>query len=225
MIELKNISKSINSGENTELILKNINLKIDEGELVAIMGDSGAGKSTLLNVMAGLSIPTSGDYIFKDKKINFYIDKELTFFRNKQMGYIVQNYALINDISVFENIELPLLFDKEYNKHSRKEIIMKYLDMFKLASKKNMLVRDLSGGEKQRVAIARAIVNNKNIILADEPTGALDEMSSLRILDILLDLNKNGKTIVIVTHNKEIACKCKRIITLKDGNIISDTKM
>lgn len=220
LIELYNIEKSYKCGDNRIKALKNINLLINSGELIAIVGASGSGKSTLLNIIGCLDVATSGNYNFKDKDISSYKAPKL---RNKVFGYVVQNFALINDYSIYDNISLPLVYSK-ISRSERKTKINNILKKFNITNKIDSTPPELSGGQNQRVAIARAVVNDPEIILADEPTGALDTKNSNMVMDLLLDLNKEGKTIILVTHNLDLANKCHRIITLKDGQIISDKR-
>lgn len=216
-IILKEISKVYSNDKNTYTALDNINLNINEGELVAIMGRSGSGKTTLLNILGGLIQSTKGTYFFDGHELK-NDENSMSNHRNKNIGFIVQDYALIKDITVFENIKLPL----KYNKLKKEDIIRRIdtaLTEVGLLEKKMKLPTELSGGECQRVAIARALINNANVILADEPTGALDEKTEELIMDLFVKLNNRGKTILIVTHDNSIAHKCNRIIKIKDGKI------
>lgn len=221
MIKLYNVNKYYQCSKNKFKVLSDINLEIKKSELIAIIGKSGSGKSTLLNILSGMTDISEGDYYFYDKLMNKINEKEFSKFRNEHIGYIVQDYALIKDISAYKNVEIPTLY-KKMKKSKKEEDILSALDKVDLLNKKDVMVNELSGGECQRVAIARSIVNNKSIILADEPTGALDEKTGKDIIELLLNLNKLGKTIVIVTHDKEIANRCNRVIELKDGKIIKD---
>jgi len=216
-IALEGISKFYLNGENTYKALDNINLSIDEGELLAIMGRSGSGKTTLLNILGGLIESSKGTYFFDGQEIK-NDESSMSNHRNKNIGFIVQDYALIKDITVFENIRLPLKYSR-----IKKEAINKRIDEalteVGLFDKKMKLPTELSGGECQRVAIARALINNASVILADEPTGALDENTEKIIMDLFIKLNHQGKTILIVTHDNYIANRCNRIIRIKDGHI------
>lgn len=216
-INLKNISKSFSIDKATMVnVLKNINLQINESEMVAIIGKSGAGKSTLLNIIGCLDNAESGEYMLDEINIQNLSASELAQIRNSKFGFVMQDFALIEDESVKHNIEIPVLFSKN-KKNIDYSILTQKLGIKNLLSRKVSL---LSGGEKQRVAIARAIVNNPKYIIADEPTGALDTKTSSEIMELFKTLNKEGKTIIIVTHDPEIAQQCDRIIEISDGNII-----
>ncbi len=220
LINLNNITKKYIYGKNFTIAIDNLTLKIDEGELIAIIGTSGSGKSTLLNIIGGLDNFDSGNYIFKSQNIN---QNKLQKIRNKTFGYIIQNFALIKHYNIYDNIELPLIYSK-VTLSERKNKVHNILKDFNLLDKKYLTPLDLSGGQQQQVAIARALINNPDIILADEPTGSLDTNNSEKIIDLLINLNRRGKTILIVTHDKYIAEKCNRIITISDGKITSDIK-
>lgn len=220
-IELKNITKIYGSKENKFKALSNINLKINDGEMIAIVGPSGSGKSTLLNIIGTIDNATSGSYILNNIDINTLKSKDIAKLRNKNFGFIFQYFGLLNDISVYKNVRIPL----EYCKCSRTEAskrIDKLLERLGILDKKKYTPKELSGGQCQRVSIARALVNNPNIILADEPTGALDKSTGNEVLNILNEINKSGKTVIIVTHDLDIANKCSRIIKIEDGVIIDD---
>lgn len=226
MLELKNICKSYKNSVDDKLVLKNINFKINKGELVSIVGPSGSGKSTLINIIGLMDTYDSGEYIYNDKKqdISELTDKELAYMRNSKFGFVYQNFALINEITIMENLKLPLVYKARHEKIKLdkkivEEKIKKYLDKFGLLDKINNYPFELSGGQQQRIAIIRAIINDAEVILADEPTGALDREMSNTIFEELLELNKKGKTIIIVTHNLEIANKCTRKIKIIDGVI------
>lgn len=224
IIELKSVEKSYSAGKKNiqTRVLNDINLKIHEGELVAIKGASGAGKSTLLHIIGCLDKPSSGLYLLDGVDVIQKTSAELSIIRNKTFGFVLQHFALIEDDSVIQNVAVPLLFAKVPNSQVNQMSMekLRYLGIADLAQKQ---VSMLSGGEKQRVAIARAMVNNPSILLADEPTGALDTKNTAMVMEIFKELNKQGKTIIIVTHEEYIAKSCKRIITISDGNIIDDT--
>ncbi|MDR0738630.1 MAG: ABC transporter ATP-binding protein [Oscillospiraceae bacterium] len=220
MLKLLNIVKTYGKNKNLTKALDSVSIKIKGGELLAIVGASGSGKSTLLNILGLLDIPNCGDYFLNGENTKNLKDKELSYFRNKYFGFVIQNYALINDYTVFENVEIPINYSK--NTKNKKERVEKVLENVKLLEKIEQKGSDLSGGEKQRVCIARAIVNDPSIILADEPTGSLDKKTGKNIIDILKKINKNLKTVIIVTHNESVANQCDRIITLEDGKIIKD---
>lgn len=220
LIKFENIGKIYNEGkQNACVALKDVSIEIDKGNLIAIIGKSGSGKSTLLHILGCLDDPTSGEYYLNNEKVDFKNFKMLAKIRSKRIGFVLQDFGLILNETVLENVSVPLLFSKTSFSEMKKKALntLRLLGIDTLASKK---ANQLSGGQKQRVAIARALVNNPDIILADEPTGALDSKTSAEIVDILLDLNRNGKTIIIVTHDKNIAKRCERIVEISDGNII-----
>ena len=224
LIQLKNIYK-IYKSEDSELNANNdITLYIKKGELVSIVGPSGSGKSTLMNIIGCLSTPTSGTYILDNMEVQKLNENELSSIRNKEIGFIFQKYNLINKLNVKENVELPLIY-KKVKKKDREIIIDEMLEKLGILDKKNKYPNQLSGGECQRVAIARALATNPNIILADEPTGALDSNNGKQLLNIITNLNKEGKTVIIITHDMSIASLCNRMIQMKDGKIISDKEV
>ena len=225
LIEMKEIIKRYNIGTESEIeILHGIDLKIYEGEFVAIVGESGSGKSTLMNIIGVLDKQTEGEYYLDGIDIKNVNEEEMNVIRNKKIGFVFQNFNLIGRTSALKNVELPMLYagvPAEERTKRAKELLSKV----GMASRANHMPNELSGGQKQRVAIARSLVNNPSIILADEPTGALDSETSAMVMDIFNDLNKNqGKTIILITHSKEIAEQCPRIVTIKDGEIINDSK-
>ncbi len=220
IIVMKDIGKIYKMGNNILKVLDSINLTIKKGEFVAIIGKSGAGKSTLMNIIGCLDSKVEGQYILDGLNTRCG-DNRLAEIRNNKIGFIFQNYNLLPKINVIENVELPLIYmDLDYKSIRKKSI--KCLEKVGLKEHINHKPSELSGGQKQRVAIARALVTKPEIILADEPTGALDSNTGKDILKMLNDLNKDGNTIILITHDKEIARKAKRIITIKDGKIISD---
>ncbi len=220
MITLKNVSKTYNYGkENAVEALKNISVNIEKGELVAIVGKSGAGKSTLMHIIACSETFETGEYLLNGTLVSNKSDFEKAKIRNEQIGTVFQDFALIPDFTVFENTELPLYFCRN-TKKERKMLVEKALKAVGIEELSNRNVTKLSGGQKQRVAIARAIVNNPDIILADEPTGALDSKTGEEILDLFKELHSKGKTVIIITHDKEIAKSCGRIIEICDGGIV-----
>jgi putative ABC transport system ATP-binding protein len=221
IIDLSNITKVYGKGEARVIALKEINLNIEEGELVAIIGPSGSGKSTLLNILGYLDRPTSGEYLFMDNNINDLSERKIAKIRNTRIGFVLQNFALLPQYSVYENINIPLELSKIKKKESKtriKEMLIK----LGIEDKLKKYPPQLSGGQNQRVAIARALINNPSLILADEPTGSLDQNTSQEVIDILKELNREGKTVIIVTHNQNIANQCDRIISIIDGHIVSD---
>lgn len=226
MIQTKNLSKIYNEGKSNECrALDNVNLEIKDGEFVAIMGKSGSGKSTLMHLIAGVDYPTSGQVEIDGKEINKLSEKQLSQFRNKEVGIIMQQFFLIEECSVIENVRMPLDFAREKIK-DKDERAVKLICQMGLKDYVKKKVRELSGGEKQRVAIARALVNDPEILLADEPTGSLDSENSDNIMQLMQRINqKFNKTIIVITHEKDIAKYCDRLIVLSDGKIISDEKM
>lgn len=221
LISLKNISKIYGEGEWETRALDDVSLEIEKGEMIAIMGPSGSGKSTLLNILGFIDIPTSGEYLLNGKSLKGMSSEELATTRNATVGFIFQNFNLLYDQNLVYNVALPLLYSK--NKKDFRRRAMDMLEKVGLEKKHFEKTADkLSGGQKQRVAIARALVNNPEIILADEPTGALDKETGNNIMDMLLDINATGKTVIIITHDPEIANKCKRIIKISDGKIVED---
>lgn len=224
ILELNDVIHIYNKGkENALTALNNINLEIEEGELLAIVGESGSGKSTLLHILGGLDVPTSGEVLYNGEKINYKNSNWLASYRNREVGYVLQEFGLIPTDTVIENVCVPLLFSdcSIIQMKDRAKSALKMVGIDNLAKRK---VSQLSGGQKQRVAIARALVNNSNIILADEPTGALDSKTSSEIISVLEELNSQGKTVIIVTHDLSIARRCHRIVTIVDGEIVSIEK-
>lgn len=220
MIKLKNIYKTYNSGKTNEFkALNGISLSIDDGELVAIIGKSGAGKSTLLHILACIDNYETGEYYIDDILVKKLREAELAEIRNKKIGMVMQDFALVDDFSCIENVMLPLDFSKK-KIANKKEKAIKALNSVGMGLIAKKPVNKLSGGQKQRVAIARAIVNEPSIILADEPTGALDTRTSAEIMEVFHKLNGKGHTIIIVTHDLEIANQCDRIIEISDGRIV-----
>lgn len=218
IIELKEIEKEYGKNDNKVNALRGIDFLVNEGEIIAIIGPSGSGKSTLLNILGFLDKATKGKYYFKGELVENLNDKELSKLRNKNIGFVVQNFALIEDYTVFQNVKVPLDYTK-LSKREKKKRIEDVLKKLNIENKKEKYPNELSGGQNQRVAIARALVNNPEIILADEPTGALDRRTGKEVMDILKTLNKEGKTIIIITHDKFIADMCDRIIEIEDGKI------
>lgn len=221
IIKLNNVNKVYSSKNNSVSALNNIDLSINKGELIAITGPSGSGKSTLLNIIGTIDKITSGKYILENKRIDKMKSNECCKIRNKIFGFVVQHFALISDYKVYENIEIPLEYGK-IKSNDRKVMIEDIVCKLGLKDKINKNVKELSGGQCQRVAISRAVVNNPEVILADEPTGALDQKTGQKVLDVFKELNKQGKTVIIVTHDSNIANQCQRIIRLEDGCLKED---
>ncbi|WP_226665977.1 ABC transporter ATP-binding protein [Metabacillus litoralis] len=223
MIELTSITKSYKVGNDTLDVLRGIDLTILTGEFVAIMGPSGSGKSTLMNVIGCLDNPTSGNYFLDNEDISIYEDEKLAKVRNLSIGFVFQQFQLLPRLTALKNVELPMVY-AGLKKKDREARARHALNKVGLADRINHLPNELSGGQKQRVAIARSIVNDPKIILADEPTGALDSKTSVSIMEHFTQLNKEGTTVILVTHEKEVAEYAKRIITVRDGIILSDEK-
>lgn len=223
LISLKNIYKVYRTGNSEVYALKNISLSVDQGEFVAIIGQSGSGKSTLMNILGCLDIPTKGDYILDDKNISDLSDDHLSEIRNQKIGFIFQGFNLIPSLSAIENVELPLIY-RGFQKIERRKLAQASLCKVGLSGRINHKPSEMSGGQQQRVAIARAITGEPAIILADEPTGNLDSKSGKTVMDILRNLNLEGKTVILITHDNNIAENADRIIKISDGCVISDSK-
>ena len=221
MIEIKDLHKSYKMGNNSLHVLKGINFSVKEGELVAIMGSSGSGKSTLLNIIGMLDVLDEGSYTLDGVPIIDLNETKAAKYRNKFLGFVFQSFNLINYKNALENVALPLYYQKIPRKE-REETAMQYLTKVGLAQWATHLPSELSGGQKQRVAIARALAAQPKVLLADEPTGALDSKTSVEIMQLIQEINDEGKTILIVTHETDIANMCKRIVQLKDGIMIED---
>lgn len=220
LLKIENISKSYKNGDNEQIVLDKVNLQVTKGTSLAIMGSSGSGKTTLLHILALLLNADSGKYIYNGENISKWSDEKRANFRNQEIGIIVQNYALIENESVYANVNLPFNYSpKKYKRQERLKIIKNALEKVGLLAKAKAKVEILSGGEKQRVAIARALVMNPNLILADEPTGSLDTENGDNIMDLLLGLVQEGKTLIMVTHNETLADLCDQVIVLDDGKI------
>lgn len=218
LIELKDIYKIYQMGEEEVRANDGITLTINKGEFVAIVGKSGSGKSTLMNIIGALDVPTSGSYLLGGEDVDQMEDDQLADIRNRMIGFIFQQYNLLPKSNLLENVELPLLYAK-VPKEERRERAMKSLERVGLAEKWKNYPRQLSGGQQQRVSIARALAGNPSLILADEPTGALDSKTSREVLDFLRELNEEGNTIVMITHDSSIALEAKRVVRIHDGKI------
>ena len=224
MLKINNLHKSYKMGESSLHVLKGIDLHVDKGEMVAIMGSSGSGKSTLLNIIGILDELDSGEYILDGIEIKDLNEKKAAQYRNKFLGFVFQSFNLINFKNALENVALPLYY-QGLKRRERQEKAMFHLDKVGLKDWSLHLPNELSGGQKQRVAIARALASEPKLLLADEPTGALDSATSHEIMQFLQQLNDEGKTILIVTHEEDISLMCKRIVRLKDGVIMEDKKI
>ena len=210
-------------GDNLLLALNKVSININSGEFVSIMGSSGSGKSTLMNIIGCLDVPTNGNYFFKDNDISKFNSNKLAELRNKEIGFVFQNFNLLPRLNALENVILPLMYSGKSTKQ-RNDLALKALEEVGLKDRIYHRPNQLSGGQQQRVSIARAISGTPNLILADEPTGALDSKTSLEIMKILTSLNQKGITIILVTHENDLAVYANRIITMKDGIIIEDNK-
>lgn len=224
MLQINKLHKSYPIGNTSLHVLKGIDLSVEEGEMVAIMGSSGSGKSTLLNIIGMLDEADSGEYILDGLLIKNLTEKKAAVYRNKFLGFIFQSFNLINYKNALENVALPLYY-QGLKRKERQELAMYHLEKVGLTNWAHHLPKELSGGQKQRVAIARALAANPKLLLADEPTGALDSTTSHEIMAFIQQLNDEGKTILMVTHEEDIANMCKRIVRLRDGVIIEDKKI
>ncbi|OGW35918.1 MAG: macrolide ABC transporter ATP-binding protein [Nitrospirae bacterium GWC2_56_14] len=221
MLELSHITKIYRMGGVDITVLSDVSLKVQPGELIAIMGPSGSGKSTIMNMLGCLDRPTSGSYRFEGREISSMTDDELASIRNVKIGFVFQTFNLLPRFSALKNVEVPLIYSG-VPARLRKERAMPLLQQVGLFERMDHKPTELSGGQQQRVAIARALVNHPPLLLADEPTGNLDSRSGEEILKILIGLNQQGVTVIIVTHDQTVAARCKRIISVKDGQIIDD---
>ena len=222
LIELKNVYKIYGEGLESEVrALDGVSLTIDKGEFVAIVGQSGSGKSTMMNVLGCLDIPTRGDYHLNGVDVRELSDRELSAIRNKEIGFIFQQYNLIQNLTVLENVELPLIY-QGVGLDDRREMAMEALERVGLAGRVKHKPTEMSGGQQPRVAIARAIATHPPIIMADEPTGALDSKTGLEVLGFLRELNKEGTTVILITHDNSIAATARRVVRLTDGKFVED---
>lgn len=223
VIELKDIMKTYHMGDSVVHALYHVNLKIEPGEFTSIMGPSGSGKSTMMNILGCLDRPTSGEYFLDGKEIAGYNDDELAHTRNAKIGFVFQNFNLLAKLTAQENVALPLVY-AGIDEEERMERAKKALEAVGLGERLEHKPMEMSGGQRQRVAIARALINNPAIIMADEPTGNLDTKSSYEIMDIFKKMNESGKTVVMVTHEPDIAEQTKRILVMRDGQLVSDER-
>lgn len=226
LIDLKNINKTFTMGDEKIQALNNVSLQINEGELTSIVGTSGSGKSTLMNILGLLDLPTSGDYFLDNTNTTSMNDDALSLYRNQKIGFIFQSFHLLPKASALKNVEMPMQYASAYNKDLTDEVIrqlaLESLAKVGLSDRVHHLPNELSGGQRQRVAIARALVNRPKILLADEPTGALDSRTSEEILKLFQELNTQGVTVIIVTHDNHVAKSCRRIIRMTDGLITAE---
>lgn len=222
-MRLSEITKVYGNGSLEVPVLHDINLTIEDSEFISIMGPSGSGKSTLMNIIGFLDYPTTGSYELNGEKIGQAKESKLAKLRNEHIGFVFQQFFLLPRLNVIKNVESPLIY-AGMSKRQRVEQAKQMITKVGLEDRMKHLPNELSGGQKQRVAIARALVNNPSIILADEPTGALDSKTSKQIMDLFVQFNKEGKTVIIVTHEEEVAAYTNRVITLKDGRIIDDQR-
>lgn len=221
LVEVQDMCKIYNPGENEVRALDHVSLKIQKGEFVAIIGHSGSGKSTLMNMLGCLDVPTSGQYFLNGKDVSHMTDDELSDIRNTEIGFIFQGFNLIPNLTAQENVELPLIY-RGVGRKERASLASESLDMVGLSHRMDHKPSEMSGGQQQRVAIARAIAAKPPVILADEPTGNLDSKSTQEIMNVLKDLHKSGRTVILITHDDEIAAQVKRVIRIKDGRIEAD---
>lgn len=221
IIETRGMSKIYSSGNRVVPAISNINLKIAQGESVAIMGQSGSGKSTLLHLLGCLDTPTEGQYFFNQENVSNLTDKDLSLIRATKIGFVFQSFNLVPQLNVYENVELPFQYQDKIpnNRHNR---IMQAIDRVGLSHRHTHLPKELSGGEMQRVAVARALAINPLIILADEPTGNLDSVTAKNVMSLFCELNAQGVTFVVITHDEQIGAYCRRMIRMRDGHILSD---
>ena len=222
MIKLRNINKYYTMGDETLHVLKDLSLDIDSGEFVAVMGPSGSGKSTLINLLGFIDSKYTGEYLYEGEALDIKNDNKLSVVRNEMVGFVFQNFSLIETDTVLENVELPLLY-RGLTKRAARPIVMDYLEKMGIAEKWDKLPKQLSGGQQQRVAIARALINKPKFIIADEPTGALDFHTSTEIMKMFQEVNKEEKvTVILVTHDKKMAAYASRTIRIFDGRVISE---
>lgn len=221
LIEIRDMYKIYNPGENEVRAIDGVNLTIEHGEFVAIIGQSGSGKSTLMNMLGLLDVPTSGKYLLNGKDVEGLTDDELSEIRNKEIGFIFQGFNLVTSLTAVENVELPLVY-RGMKKDERNHLAIEALDRVGLSHRLDHLPKQMSGGQQQRVAIARAVAARPPIILADEPTGNLDSHSGVEVMKILHELHEEGRTVILITHDNDIANEAQRVIRIQDGQIVSD---
>ncbi|MDE6063417.1 MAG: ABC transporter ATP-binding protein [Lachnospiraceae bacterium] len=222
LVEIRDVCKIYNPGENEVRALDHVNVSVEEGEFVAIIGQSGSGKSTLMNILGCLDVPTSGTYMLHGQDVSGFSDNELSDVRNREIGFVFQGFNLIQNLTALENVELPLIY-RGVPRAKRLALAKEALAGVGLAGRMEHKPAEMSGGQQQRVAIARAIAQAPPVILADEPTGNLDSGSTKEIMEIMKTLHKEGRTVILITHDNEIAAQAERIIKIKDGHIESDS--
>ena len=218
MIKIKNVNKTYKLGNEEIFALDNVSLNVEKGEYISIIGPSGSGKSTLMNIIGLLDVPDSGEYYLDNEEVSKLDDNKLAFLRSKSIGFVFQNFNLLNKLTALDNVMVPLLY-QGYKTDEAKKLAREALTKVGLSHRYKHLPNQLSGGQMQRVAIARALVSNPKIILADEPTGAVDSKTSKEIMELFENLNKNGETVIVITHDTNIAQRAKKIYTIKDGKI------
>lgn len=223
LIEIRDMYKIYNPGENEVYALDGVSLTIEEGEFVAVIGHSGSGKSTLMNMMGCLDTPTEGTYLLNGRDVSGLTDNELSDIRNEEIGFIFQGFNLIANLDALANVELPLIY-RGIDRHTRREVAAESLELVGLGERMRHKPAQMSGGQQQRVAVARAIAARPPVILADEPTGNLDSRSTEEILGILKELHRSGRTVIVITHDSEIAAQAERVIRIKDGRITEGYK-
>lgn len=224
IIQLKNIEKYYPMGREKLHVLKSINLEIKSGDFVIIMGKSGSGKTTLLNLLGFLDRFDEGEYLFKCENITNLKENQRSEFRNSNIGFVFQQFNLIETINIYKNVEIPMIYNNKYTKEEKEKIIKEKLEVVGLLDKIYSKPNQLSGGQQQRITVARALVNDPEIIFADEPTGALDSDTSYEIMELLKELNNKGKTIIMVTHDPDLVSYATKVVRLKDGKIVEEDK-
>lgn len=223
IIEIRNLKKSFVMGDQEIKAIDDIDFNVEKGEFVAIVGPSGSGKSTLMNVLGLLDVPDSGEYLLDGMQVNKLSDSKLANLRSKKIGFIFQNFNLLQKLNSLENVKVPLIYQGMKTKEANK-LAYEYLEKVGLKGREKHLPTQLSGGQQQRVAIARALINSPEIILADEPTGALDSKTSIEIMEMLKNLNDNGQTIILITHDMNVAKKAKRVVRIADGKLYEESE-
>jgi putative ABC transport system ATP-binding protein len=225
VIRVDGVTKVYHMGSQTVHALRGVDLRVKSGEMIAVMGHSGSGKSTLMNMLGCLDVPTSGDYYLDGVRVNGLSKNQLADLRNQKLGFVFQGFNLLARTSALENVELPLLYDRSGKRHDTRALAQRSLERVGLGQRVDHHPSELSGGQQQRVAIARALVTTPTVLLADEPTGNLDSRTSIEIMALFQELNEEGVTILIVTHEPDIACYAKRLVEVRDGRILRDEPM